>query len=196
MAALRAGRWVCAVLRRWEMLHRRGNTIPGPCRGRQSCRFLETGSLSPPLAALRLFPPIVVERNCATLAPPCRAGLAPLRFFLLSPPDPLRWAPAGAPLVLPKKTGRARSKRKTLFVPTFPMEHGESWGMRASSRCVWQKLAGLHPAALDVGDFPAFKPHLVLGVQIWGCLSEGVPPLAPLTLRGLLSRVWRNIALS
>ena len=40
------------------MLHRRGNTIGGPCRGRQSCRFLETGSLSPPLAALHLFPPI------------------------------------------------------------------------------------------------------------------------------------------
>ena len=58
MAALRAGRWVCAVLRRWEMLHRRGNTIPGPCRDRQSCRFLETGPLFPPLAVLRLFPPL------------------------------------------------------------------------------------------------------------------------------------------
>ena len=36
--------------------HRRGITIPAPVRARQSCRFLETGSLHPPLAALRRFP--------------------------------------------------------------------------------------------------------------------------------------------
>ena len=36
--------------------HRRGITIPAPVRARQSCQFLETGSLHPPLAALRRFP--------------------------------------------------------------------------------------------------------------------------------------------
>ena len=33
-----------------------------PRWGRQSCRFLETGSLLPPLAALRLFPPLFFAR--------------------------------------------------------------------------------------------------------------------------------------
>ena len=31
--------------------------FPGTIRARQSCRILERGSLLPPLAALRLFPP-------------------------------------------------------------------------------------------------------------------------------------------
>ena len=31
--------------------------LPDTIRARQSCRFLEKGSLLPPLAALRLFPP-------------------------------------------------------------------------------------------------------------------------------------------
>ena len=35
--------------------------FPAPFRGRQSRRFLETGSLHPPLAALRLFPPHPLE---------------------------------------------------------------------------------------------------------------------------------------
>ena len=33
------------------------NRLPDIIRARQSCRFLEKGSLLPPLAALRLFPP-------------------------------------------------------------------------------------------------------------------------------------------
>ena len=37
-------------------VHRRGITIGAPFRARQSCHFLETGSLHPPLAALRRFP--------------------------------------------------------------------------------------------------------------------------------------------
>ena len=37
-------------------VHRRGITIPAPFRARQSCHFLETGSLHPPPAALRRFP--------------------------------------------------------------------------------------------------------------------------------------------
>ena len=41
-----------------SMQHRRGGRIPGPCRGRQSCRILESGLLHPPQAALRRFPPI------------------------------------------------------------------------------------------------------------------------------------------
>ena len=37
-------------------LHRCGTTIPAPLQARQSCRFLETDLLFPPLAALRRFP--------------------------------------------------------------------------------------------------------------------------------------------
>ena len=45
--------------------------FPAPFRGRQSRRFLETGSLHPPLAALRLFPPhpLTTQRGGAA-APP------------------------------------------------------------------------------------------------------------------------------
>ena len=42
--------------KRKGLLHRRGITIPAPLWARQSCRFLETDSLHPPLAALRRFP--------------------------------------------------------------------------------------------------------------------------------------------
>ena len=59
--------------------HRRGITIPGPFRGRQSCRFLETGSLFPPLAALRLFPPFslgLAQRKRAVHGPKERRSRA------------------------------------------------------------------------------------------------------------------------
>ena len=55
------------------------------------------------------------------------AGLVPLRFFLLSPRKPLRRVFAGAPLVLPKKMGRARWKKKPLG-PNLPVR--ASLGMR------------------------------------------------------------------
>ena len=42
--------------KRKGLLHRRGITIPAPLWARQSCRFLEAGSLHPPLAALLRFP--------------------------------------------------------------------------------------------------------------------------------------------
>ena len=45
--------------------------IGGPIWGRQSRRFLETGSLHPPLAALRLFPPhpLTTQRGGAAVPP-------------------------------------------------------------------------------------------------------------------------------
>ena len=45
--------------------------FPAPFRGRKSRRFLETGSLHPPLAALRLFPPhpLTTQRG-GTAVPP------------------------------------------------------------------------------------------------------------------------------
>ena len=45
--SLRRMRRICPPLRHYDSR---------PLCGRQSCRFLETGSLHPPLAALRLFP--------------------------------------------------------------------------------------------------------------------------------------------
>ena len=46
-----------------------------PRWGRQSCRFLETGSLFPPLAALRLFPPAMAgSPRCFSAAPASSAG--------------------------------------------------------------------------------------------------------------------------
>ena len=47
-------------------------------------------------------------------SPPDGEDCALLHSFLLSPPQPLRWVAAGAPIFLPEeneKTGRARSKR-------------------------------------------------------------------------------------
>ena len=64
--------------------------IPGHCRGRQSGHFLETGSLHPPLAALRRFPrppggaePLPYAspecfRRGGRLCPPAWACTAPL----------------------------------------------------------------------------------------------------------------------
>ena len=51
-----------------SLQHRRGGTIPGPCRGRQSCRILESGLLHPPQAALRRFPPFSLF-GCAKKQP-------------------------------------------------------------------------------------------------------------------------------
>ena len=66
-----------------------------------------------------IAPPMSSEET-----PPLHFRLRPkiplkLRSFLLSPPDPLRWAPAGAPPFLSaekEKTGRARSKREKDFL--------------------------------------------------------------------------------
>ena len=77
------------------------------------------------------------------------AGFVPLRFFLLSPRKPLRRVFAGAPLVLPKKMGRARWKKKPLC-PNLPGR--ASLGMRrliasfpqiypVSSRCAVTRLS-------------------------------------------------------
>ena len=76
--------------------------FPAPARGRQLCRFLETGSLHPPLAALRPFPPFSFP-----------AGKE-------NPPEGLL---AATRLTL---AGRARSKRKVLLESNFtPL--GQSW---------------------------------------------------------------------
>ena len=53
-------------------VHRRGITIPAPFRARQSCQFLETGSLHPPPAALRRFP-------CAPAARALQRRASPLK---------------------------------------------------------------------------------------------------------------------
>ena len=66
-------------------VHRRGITIPAPFRARQSCHFLETGSLHPPLAALRLFPLLGLSPR---QEPPC-GGCAPKRACGRSPAHPL-----------------------------------------------------------------------------------------------------------
>ena len=54
-------------------VHRRDITIPAPFRARQSCHFLETGSLHPPLAALRRFP-------CAPAARALQRSAAPSKI--------------------------------------------------------------------------------------------------------------------
>ena len=81
----------------------------------------------PPHGAGRgIAPPIVVKRNCAPLAPPSRAGLAPLRFFFLSPRKPLRWVFAGAPVLLkfsavrPRQTAFVRRRVQDRFDLRFP----------------------------------------------------------------------------
>ena len=53
-------------------VHRRGITIPAPFRARQSCQFLETGSLHPPPAALRRFPCAPVARALQRSASPSK----------------------------------------------------------------------------------------------------------------------------
>ena len=53
-------------------VHRRGITIPAPFRARQSCQFLETGSLHPPPAALRRFPCAPAARALQRSASPSK----------------------------------------------------------------------------------------------------------------------------
>ena len=107
------------------------------------------------------------------------AGLAPLRFFLLSPRKPLRWVFVGAPFVLPKKTGRARWKKKPLG-PNLPGR--ASLGMRTVVSHDRIKPARSHPGALYLGNHPAFKPQVVTWFLILGCLSKrpaSLPAAAP-----------------
>ena len=54
-------------------------------------------------------PPIVVVAKSAWLHFRLAAKIAPAPLLLLSPQEPLRWVPAGAPFGLAeKKTGRTR----------------------------------------------------------------------------------------
>ena len=66
-------------------VHRRGITIPAPFRARQSCQFLETGSLHPPPAALRRFPCAPAARALQRSASPSKKRTANAVLFFLKP---------------------------------------------------------------------------------------------------------------
>ena len=97
-----------------------------PFRGRQSCRFLETGSLYPPLAALRLFPPHPLTTQ--------RQGFASPRLW--KPPPRIRTAAA-----LSDCAGRFGGSKRFSFhgAPRFSLgARQRKWG-KAAKRCQRQK---------------------------------------------------------
>ena len=61
-------------------VHRRGITIGALFRARQSCQFLETGSLHPP-AALRRFPCAPAARACSAVQSPQKKRTAKAVLF-------------------------------------------------------------------------------------------------------------------
>ena len=107
--------------------------IPGHCRARQSGHFLETGSLHPPLAALRRFP-----------RPRATARVAPTKIS-----EHLRRAacPHAAVMVRYRAGGGLRAARPTILAPCpimdlslqalFLTPPSGPWG------CGWS--AGFHP---------------------------------------------------
>ena len=66
-------------------VHRRGITIGAPVRARQSCPFLETGSLYPPPAALRRFPCAPAARALQRSASPSKKEDGEYRPLFLKP---------------------------------------------------------------------------------------------------------------
>ena len=108
------------------------------------------------------------------------AGLVPLRFFLLSPRKPLRWVFAGAPLVLPKKMGRARWKKKPLS-PNLPVR--ASLGMRTADSQLSADLPSFIQVRCNAPLHPRLCRKLSRLFKFQGACRNALP-LAPLPLRG------------
>ena len=108
------------------------------------------------------------------------AGLVPLRFFLLSPRKPLRWVFAGAPLVLPKKMGRARWKKKPLG-PNLPVR--ASLGMRTADSQLSADLPSFIQVRCNAPLHPRLCRKLSRLFKFQGACRNALP-LAPLPLRG------------
>ena len=90
-------------------------------------------------------------------------------------------------LVLPKKTGRARSKRKTLLCPN-PARSGRFGQIRESCESVRRKLGGFVPGALYLMGtgkvVPAFEgSERLSGWLSYGCCSSFRAPAS-------LSATW------
>ena len=106
-------------------------------------------------------------------APCCGAGMHPPIFFL-------RHQKENAPCTVEKK--------KCSDPNLHPMCHGmQVWRCGLRHDAFGRNLSGL----IRLRYMPAFgrasMPHLQRWVQTCGCLSEGLLPLAPLTLRWLLT---------
>ena len=126
-----------------------------PRWGRQSCRFLETGSLFPPLAALRLFPPFSLglaqrlrPQACIGGQPPVRAALRPER----NGPCTVQKKGAFSPLYT-KADGRFLRRCRTKRV-SFPPLRRRLFFARA------KKSGGRKPALLSAsrGDPASHRP--------------------------------------
>ena len=112
------------------------------------------------------------------------AGLVPLRFFLLSPRKPLRWVFAGAPLVLPKKMGRARWKKKPLG-PNLPVR--ASLGMRTADSQLSASLPSSIQVRCNAPRHPRLCRKLRRNISFQGA-CQCVQLLFPLPLRGGVSK--------
>ena len=91
-------------LKRWCKAPGRAGACTRPC-GRGGLATSDGWCNAPPMSSEEIPP---------APSPPNGEDCALLHSFLLSPPQPLRWVAAGAPIFLPEeneKTGRARSKR-------------------------------------------------------------------------------------
>ena len=80
---------------------------------------------------------------------------------------------------LAKENGLCTVQKKNAFRSKFT-SHG-TWdvnlGMRASSRCVWQKLAGSHPAALYAGvRQDVYAAFGTLGADLWVVVARASAP--------------------
>ena len=80
---------------------------------------------------------------------------------------------------LAKENGPCTVQKKNAFRSKFT-SHG-TWdvnlGMRAPSRCVWQKLAGSHPAALYAGvRQDVYAAFGTLGADLWVVVARASAP--------------------
>ena len=122
------------------MHHRRGNTIPGPCRDRQSCRFLETGPLFPPLAVLCLFPPLSSKE--IALHSPRPVGQGSHRSVSFSSPHRTRSAGLrrGPRWSCQRKRAVHGPREKTLLSKLSPCLMGKVWGCGHGKMPLWKFL--------------------------------------------------------
>ena len=98
-------------LARSPSAHRRVSRFPCAVRARQPGHFLETGSLTLPLAALRLLPLRQGRFSTLLLYPPCLKGSARSAgriYFLTAPRFSARSPPRTAPQNRPSQPSPAR----------------------------------------------------------------------------------------
>ena len=155
-----------------KLVHRRGITIPALLRARQSCRFLESGSLYLSLTALHRFP----FRDC-------HLGAAVVVFVLRVFSHAA--SPRGSPVLFHVLRRRSESAARAAGFPAYGHAAVHLNLCHSATAISSQRLLYSFSAC-----FPTRLPRAGALFYFMSCGGEVNPPLAPPDFRRMATRLF------